>query len=72
MPDPVAGITAIEIDTVVANFYTNAFDSVEAAHAAIEAGTPIVCWWYRPDGIRFEEEFMFSPDTVRMIRTNRT
>ncbi len=37
--------------------------------AAIDRGEVIRCWWYSDYGKKFEEEFRFNAESVKMIRT---
>lgn len=72
MSDLSRDIAAIEISGDGGTYYTNDFSSVIEAKQAIERGDAIKCWWNRADGVRFEEEFWFNPERVRLIMTNRS
>lgn len=70
--EPFDAMQSIEIDIGDALFYTNDYETVSAVKTAMEQGETIRCWWVGPDGVRFEEDFFFNIESVRLIRTNRT
>lgn len=70
--DSLDAMKSIEIDANDELYYTNDYDTVLEVKAAIERGETIRCWWVRSDGVRFEEDFFFNIESIRLIRTNRT
>ena len=72
MSDPLETLRAIEIATTAGSYWTNQYDSIVEVKSAIDRGDTIRCWWFRADGCRFEEDFIFLPDSLKLVMTNRS
>ena len=53
-------------------YFTYDYGTVKEVRDAIHREDILKCWFMRVDGIRFEEDYWFNHDAIRVIRTNRS
>lgn len=64
-------MSAICLNTQSGIYYTKDYDSPKEVQAAIERGEELECFWFATWGRRYQETFIFRPDIVGLMYTER-